>query len=289
VNPEIRLSAAFLASHPAEAARVLENFPVNRVGRLLVAIRSETAEKILEHISVNFTAECLAVLDPAAASKVLKLVAPELQVDLLRRLELSQRNGLLDLLEPELSDMLRRLLPYGEGTAGAIMDLSFISVTEDTPVRVAIKRVRRARRGPKFYIYVTDSERKLTGVLTLHELIKAPAAVKIDSLMQRQLVSLPVATPVWHVMRSPYWHQYHVLPVINDHGVLLGVLRQKTVRRFEADKKRFSTLDDTMVTLATTANLLSVTALQLLSTLVSIAGGVFGATSGKAAFTRERK
>jgi magnesium transporter len=289
MNPDTRLSAAFLLTHPVEAAHVLENFPANRVGRLLVTVRAEIAEKILEHIPVNFAVECLMALDPASACQIVQRVEPEMQVSLLRRVEASRREDLFANLEPELTEKLRQLLPYDEGTVGAIMDLSFVSVTEDTIVRIALKRARRASRGPKFYIYVTNTEQKLSGVITLHELMNASASVKIGSVMHRQPVSLPDTAPVWHVKHSPYWHQYHVLPVVGEQMILLGVLRQKTIRRLEADEKRYSSANDNIAILATTADLLSVTALQLLSTVVKVAGQVTVATSTKTARRNERR
>jgi magnesium transporter len=81
----------------------------------------------------------------------------------------------------------------------------------------------------KIYVYVTDGAGRLRGVMTLHELLNAPAGRSVGQVMQRHVISLSADESVYSVIRNPYWQSYHALPVIDANGILLGVIRQKSI------------------------------------------------------------
>ena len=155
MNPHSRLSAAFLRDHPAAAAPVLEDFPAESVSKLLAATSPETAEQVVEHFTPGFAASCLFSMEPAAAGQLFARLLPDLQITLLRHLDRNKRESLLGALPPDLATSIRRLLPYPDGTAGALMEASLASALENLPIRDALKRIKRMRRGTKFYTYMS--------------------------------------------------------------------------------------------------------------------------------------
>ena len=193
MNPHSRLGIAFLKDHPAAAARVLEQFPANHSAKFLAAANAVTAQHIIEHFTPGYAVDCLLCLEPAAAGQIFSHLLSDLQIMLLRQLDRDKRESLLGTLSVELAASLRNLLPYHDGTAGALMEVPLASVPEDLTVRDTLKRIKRIRRGMKFYLYAVDSKGQLTGVLTLHELINARPTSVISEVMH---------TP-WTQMSSP--------------------------------------------------------------------------------------
>jgi magnesium transporter len=203
----------------------------------------------------------------------------ELQMRVLRRLDAGQRDDLLRDLKPELAATLRRVLRYPDDTAGALMEAPLASVPDDISVREALKRVRRVRRGLKFYVYVVNGQEQLTGVVTLHELLNAPAARRVSDIMVRKVVSLRAGETMPLVAQSPYWRNYNALPVTDQDGVLVGVIRQRNLRRFLDSRQVLNGPGSGVGVVLSVGELFSVTAGQLLSTLMSAAmsGGGRGA------------
>jgi magnesium transporter len=271
MNPHTRLGAAFLKNHAAPAARVLENFPADSVARHLSIQYPSDAVPVIEHFTPAFAASCLATLETATAARLLSLLNPELQITLLRQLEHNTRESLLNALQPDLAVTLRRRLPYAEGTAGALMEAPLASVPEELTVRNALKRIKRIRQGMKFYVYVTNTRGQLTGVLTLHELITSQPARSAGQVMHRQVVSLSPEQSIRSIINSPYWQEYHAMPVTDENSLLLGVIRQKSLRRFQEHAAQVGTLGGALATLITVGELFSVTAGHLLTTLVATA------------------
>lgn len=269
MNPHTRLGAAFLKSHAATAARILEDFPAEQVGRHLSVQNMEVAAPVIEYFSPGFAAGCLASLESAAASRLFSPLNPDFQILLLRQFDRDSRESLLGALDTTLAATLRRRLPYTQGTAGAIMEAPLASVTEELSVRNALKRIKRLRQGMKFYVYVTNARGRLTGVLTLHELLTAPSSRATAQVMHRDVISLSPAQPLRSVINSPYWKEYHALPVVDEHNTLLGVIRQKSLRRFQEQATRDAPLGGSLETLVTVGELFSLTAGHLLSALIA--------------------
>jgi len=269
MNPYSRLGNAFLRDHPAAAARVLEDFPVERVAKFLTAASPLTAEHIIQNFTPTYAASCLLAIEPQTAGEIFTRLLPDLQIMLLRQLDRDKCETLLGTLQPDLAASLRRLLPYSEGTAGALMETPLASVPEELSVRDALKRVKRIQHGMKFYTYVINAKRQLTGVTSLHELITAPPATTIKDIMHRHVISLSPAQSIRSVMDSPYWKEYHALPVTDEDQVLLGVIRHKSLRRFQEQSVQLGAVSGGLGAFVAVGELFSISAGHLLAALIS--------------------
>lgn len=281
MNPNTRLGMAFLNDHPVEAAGVLESYPVDKVVPLLARVRTDAATGMLENFSPGFATSCIVSLDSALAIKLFAALATERQVTLLRQMETGARDIFLQQLQPELAAALRKRLPYQENTAGSLMEMSLASVPASLTVRDALNRIRRTRRGMKSYIYVTDPQGRLAGVLSLHELLKQKSSLGVGEIMHRKVVSIETREPLHRVIRNTYWHQYHALPVTDENGTLLGVLRQRGLLQHLDGCGQNSMVDDGLNILVAVSELYSITAESLITALVNA-----GKTGGQPAASK---
>ena len=269
MNPYSRLSTAFLREHPVASAHVLEDFPAEHAAKFLAAASPVTTEHIFEHFTPDFAVSCLLSMEPPAAGQIFSQLLSDLQIMLLRQLDRDKREPLLNTLQPDLAASLRRLLPYHDGTAGALMEAPLASVPEDLSIRDTLKRIKRIRRGMKFYVYVTNANGQLTGVLTLHELINARPTSITSQVMHKHVVSLSPAQSLQTVFTSPYWQEYYALPVTDENNVLLGVIRQKGMLRFQELSLHASAASSGLGTFIAVGELFAVTAGHLLATLIA--------------------
>lgn len=269
MNPHARLGAAFLRDHPAAAAKVLEDFPSESVAKLLAAVNPVTTEHIFEYFTPGFAASCLVDLQPAAAGQLFARFLPDFQIMLLRQLGREERETLLQALQPDLAASIRRLLPYPDGTAGALMEAPLASVPEEVSVRNALKRIKRIRRGMKFYTYVINAKGQLMGVLTLHELLNAPQSGSVSQVMHRRVISLSSTQSKHTVLNSPYWQEFHALPVTDENNVLLGVIRQKSLRRFQEQALQAGAVSGGLGAFMAVGEVFAITASQLLGALIA--------------------
>ncbi len=178
-------------------------------------------------------AGCLERLAPAPAVAVLTALPLNAAAGLLRRLNVDVRDRTLVHAPAEFTITLRRLLQYPEGTAGALMETRALSLPGDVRVSEARTRVRRALHSLLFYVYVVDREQRLIGVLNLRELMLASPKTMLSSAMRPHVLRLPARADLTAIVAHPGWRDFHVLPVVDDSGTFIGVIRYETLRRLE--------------------------------------------------------
>ena len=230
-----RLARAFLESHPPRAARRLEQMPADTAAGVLRAIPPRSAAAVLREMTVPSASDCLEHLAaPEAAAIVAALTADEAG-SLMRALEPARREPLLAALPADVREPIPRMLPYPEGTAGAVMDPTTFQLPDDVLVADARARLGRARRDRLYYLYVVDREHRLVGVLNLLELMRARARDPVSVVMQRDVDRLGVWLPLAMVREAPGWQRFHSMPVVDDEDRLVGAIHYRMLRKLESE------------------------------------------------------
>ena len=230
-----RLSNAFLETSPEEAARNLENLPAEDSADMLELCPPDVAAKVLHRVTAQYAAACLSSPSIEHASSVLAELPSDVGSDVARRLSQQTRDTLLTALPGKVANSFRRLLQYPLGTAGSLMDPFAFTLPDDMAVSDALVRVKELMSKVRYYVYLVDRDEKLTGVLTLRELMSASSLEPLSRVMRRQVFHIQAFASHLDVIQSPYWNDLHTLPVVDRRGVFLGVLRYETVRRLQDD------------------------------------------------------
>jgi magnesium transporter len=229
------LAGAFLASHPRDAARVLDQAD------------AETGATVLSRHSPQIIAETLRQMDPAVAAAVLASLPAELTrkalselsldaaVLMLRPLGPTEREQLLAAAPDETASSLRAALFHPEGTAGSMMDSNMLALPSEISAGEARERVRRRSRQTGNYLYVVDVDRKPVGVLSLGELMRASPKATLASLMRTSVARISARADTNMILAHRGWRELHALPVVDSKGVLVGVLRRETYERLRED------------------------------------------------------
>ncbi|REJ32582.1 MAG: magnesium transporter [Bacillota bacterium] len=121
---------------------------------------------------------------------------------------------------------MRSLLEHAEDTAGGLMTHEFVRLRETMTAAEAIDHIRR--RAPDaetvYYVYVTDDQRRLSGVISLRKLIVADPDEYVGDLMDRNVISVPADLHQEETARIVARYDLLALPVVDENNVLLGVV-----------------------------------------------------------------
>jgi len=237
VIAEDRLARAFMKSHPARAATSLQQMPIARAVAVLNAVSAAAAATVLREMTVPFASDCLAQLPAADSAGIVAELTMDDATGIVRALQPEQREPLLAALSGELREQLERVLPYPDGTAGAVMDPSVFRITDDVIAADARTRIARAARELLYYVYVVDHANRLVGVLDIPELMLARARAPVSVAMHRDVQSVDVFTPVSTLRKHEGWQLFHAMPVVGDDKELLGAIRYQTMRRIEMEAR----------------------------------------------------
>jgi magnesium transporter len=230
------LSAAFMETHPREAALVLEGLAVADAAAALDSVPPEIAAPVLQEMTLPAGASCLLACEPGQTGEILATLPPDESARLLRGLEAPERARLLAGTPDETRDTLSVLLQYPESTAGALMDPRVLALPEDLTIAEARKRVRRHSRFLRYYLYVTRRDKTLAGAITLRELMLARASFLLSEVAHRPVEHIATGESRKAILAHPAWRRFHAMPVVDERGRLVGVIRYETIRDLEAGR-----------------------------------------------------
>ncbi|MBI4521172.1 MAG: magnesium transporter [Gemmatimonadetes bacterium] len=224
-QPSHALAQSYLEHHPTDAARVLERFGTEEVGRILSRVAGEQRAHVVEALDPHFAAAVCEGLGDDEARETLRIMAPERAADILFHLDEERREKLLAGLE--MAHSYRSLLSFDPETAGGVMNPRVAAVTNDLRVRDVIRRLRElaARRFPVDYVYVVDQTNRLVGVLMMRELVLQDPNTPVEQVMIRNVFTVPVDLPVRDVIDKLREKRLVAIPVVDQDGRLLGAAK----------------------------------------------------------------
>ena len=110
-----------------------------------------------------------------------------------------------------------------------MMKTRITSLRIDVTVSQAIAVLRRAPRTTLFYLYVTDRDGRLAGVLNVRELLLASPRDPIEPLVRRDVVTVPATLSREELADLVRERHFVALPVVDSDGYLLGVVKSDEI------------------------------------------------------------
>jgi magnesium transporter len=191
---------------------------------------------LLISLAPSDSADVLEEMDDEDAAAVAELITSAQLADILDEMEDDEAADILgDLSADKAAETLREmdeprdvipLLRYPDDTAGGLMTRAFITLHPDWTTNEALEELRRV--GPKadstYYLFVTDDDGLLLGVIGLRELVIAPADSLIADRMNADILSVPVTMDQEECALTLSRHGYLALPVVDEIGRFVGVI-----------------------------------------------------------------
>ncbi len=211
--------------HPSDLAELVDELNDQQRKELFNLLSDEEAALIIQEMEEFDRVSLIRLLTRHRASSILKEMAVDDATDLLGELTPDEARELLLLIDEE-ADQIKGLLRYREDTAGGIMTTEFIALPEDIPVEEAITRLREMAPEAEiiYYVYVINVQTKLTGVISLRDLIAAEDGTFLQEIMLRNVISVPVEMDQEEVARLVSRYDLLAVPVVDEEQRLLGII-----------------------------------------------------------------
>jgi magnesium transporter len=157
---------------------------------------------------------------------IVEQMSPDDRARLFDELPAKVVRRLLLQLSPEERNATSLLLGYKPNTAGRIMTPEYLSLKEHFTVAQALERIRTRGSASEtvYYLYVTDDARRLTGVLSLQELVMAQPEQSIDNIMTRDVVFVHTDTDQEEVAHTIQRYDLLAVPVVDTERLLVGII-----------------------------------------------------------------
>ncbi len=202
---------------PEETAHILERSPLRRGVPGIERLTPEAAAKVIER------------MNPAAAVKILDALDPSRTAVLLARLNPETRAPLLGGFHPRKVKELNTLMSYPPDTAGSLCDSRPVTFRPETSVREALARIRTLPGRRIEDIYLVDEQGRLTGSITLQDLVRADLKAQLETIASPAPVSVPAMATREELVELLQKHRLTAVAVTDFENHLLGSIHEETL------------------------------------------------------------
>ena len=213
--------------HPADIADIIERLDPRLRGQVFAQLDDEQrAGAMAEFDDDAMAAELMGNLTETDASRMLSEMDPDDAAELVSELDYDKAEKLLRLMGVQEQRAIRQLLGYRENTAGRIMTSEVASIDEGATVADAVELLRGLDEDFESvrYVYLTNEEGRLSGVVTLNALIVAAPETRLSELATEDLVTASPEDDQEDVAENIAKYNLLAMPVVNDEGRLLGIV-----------------------------------------------------------------
>jgi magnesium transporter len=220
----------------ARAKAIIETLHPADQADLVAELTGPDQVNLLTRLQPSASADVMEEMDDEDAAALAELLSPAQLANILDEMEVDEAADVLgDLMPEQAAEALREmdepgevipLLRYPDDTAGGLMTRAVITLRPDWTADEALAELRRIGPGSDstYYLFVTDKEELLLGVVGLRDLVSAPVSTPVADLMTTDLVSVPVTMDQEDCARTLSHHGFLALPVVDEIGRFVGVI-----------------------------------------------------------------
>ena len=226
-----------------ESLRALMRLDAVEQQQMLALVSPESAADVIEFVPDESAADLLGELSPQVAASIISEMSSDDQADVLSEMDEKDLEEILRHMDERDVGDARQLMAYDDDVAGGLMMTEYFSYPKMYRASSVLSDL--ARREEEYelnnvlYIYVTDRNRELLGVVRIRDIVFAPADVRLAEIVRpaqtvRDLTSLTELEDFFDE------HNMSAVPVVDADNRMLGVVRRRAVydavaERAEAD------------------------------------------------------
>ncbi|VEU75266.1 Magnesium transporter mgtE [Mycoplasmopsis maculosa] len=240
----IQIKTAIYTKNFKKARSIVNEFPDADIAELFSELDLQEKLTYLRLLKTDDAASIFSYLDDDIQTELAQSFTEEWGINLLQELQSDELVDVLETLPANVTSKilaytpshkrneLNKLLSYNDDEVGSIMSIDISSIPNTYTCEQALAKIRRDYNKNKkelvHYYYVIDGSMKLLGVLTLEDILFAESNQKIDDIYE----------PVAYVKTSDKKEfaakifseqDMSVLPVVNDHERLIGMITSDDV------------------------------------------------------------
>ncbi len=213
-------------THPADLATVFRHFTDEEQLEIFSFMNeNEHTAEFLSELDDSLVKELLSKESLNRVAEIIQNAPTNDQSDILNALEEETAKSILDLLKKEEQEEIAEIMGYPEDSAGSLMNTEVFTLHESITAGDAIKTLQDQEDAEMvFYLYITDDDDRLVGVISLRILTTTPSNTTLKDIMIKNVHSIRPETDQEEVARIVAQYNFLAVPVIDSDSHLLGIV-----------------------------------------------------------------
>lgn len=211
---------------PTDIAEAIEGLPETMQVIAFRLLSKDEAIEVYEQLGSSVQQSLCEKFKRQEVIDIVDKMSPDDRARLFEELPASVVRRIVAELSPTERRSTALLLGYEAGTAGRIMTPEYVSLKEYFSVSKSLERIRSLAHVTEtiYSLYVTDSDRRLAGILSLRDLVTAQLDQTIGEIMNQDIVSVQTDTDQEEVADIIQRYDFLAVPVVDSEHRLVGII-----------------------------------------------------------------
>ena len=213
-------------THPADVAVIYRFFTEIEQNYLFNLMSdNEYASEFLSELDDSILEDLLEDIVPERLVPIIRVASSDDQTTILNALPEDKSKLIIDSLHADEQEEIEEMLAYPEDSAGSMMSRDVFTLKEDLTAGEAIKDLQNQEDAEMvFYLYVTNKENQLVGVISLRDLATTPSSTKLKDIMIRNVQYVRAETDQEEVAKIVSHYNLLAVPVVDSNDEILGIV-----------------------------------------------------------------
>jgi magnesium transporter len=213
--------------NPADIAGLIESFPTDKAVLIFRMLPKDIEAEVFADSDPDVQKALIGKLSETEIQSIMEELFLDDAVDFIEEMPAGIAKKILANAKPETRDEINRLLKYPEDSAGSIMTVEYVDLKREMTVREAFTRIRRTGTDKEtiYTCYVTDSERRLEGIVSAKTLMLAERDEIIGDIMDdTNLITAETLEDRELVAHKVNKYDLLSIPVVDLESRLVGII-----------------------------------------------------------------
>lgn len=212
--------------HPADIAELMDELNPEDILLMFRFLKKSDAAEVFSYLSLSNQIKLLDIITTEQAAKIVDQLYSDDAVTFLEEVPANLVTKILVHTSKEKRDLLNKFLSYKEDSAGSAMTEEYLKVLPNMTVGESLNRIRNQKNkiASSSQIYVVSERKKLVGVLSIGELLRAEDDMLIKDIMTENVISCHTDTDQEEALKIIQKYDFMALPVTDSENRLVGII-----------------------------------------------------------------
>ncbi len=186
----------------------------------------ETASEVFVEMLPETQQQLISGINDRELKDILDELFLDDAVDIIEEMPANVVKRILRNVDPSTRASINRLLNYPDDSAGSIMTIEYVDLKRSMSVEQAFRRIRETGVDKEtiYTCYVTDSNRKLLGLVSVKDLLLSGYEEQIGDIMEENVISVTTLEDREVVAQMFGKYDFLALPVVDSERRLVGII-----------------------------------------------------------------
>ena len=225
-NKLAELKEILINENPIDIAEVFEEFPKEKYLIIFKLLPKDFSSEVFSYLSPEKQQEVIENITDDEIKFIVEDMYLDDTVDFIEEMPANIVDKILKNTSSDKRKLINQMLKYPENSAGSVMTVEYISFKDNYTVKQAIEYYRKVAidKEETDICFVTDTKKKLVGIISLKTLILSKDDSYIQNEMDTNFVSVLTLDDQEEIAALFRKYDLTTMPVVDHEDRLVGVI-----------------------------------------------------------------